>query len=41
MNESEQWYTYVIGRVIFEEQGVQNFQTKPQAGANPGIYVLI
>lgn len=35
-SESEQWYTYVIGRVIFEEQGVQNFQTKPTIGTNPG-----
>lgn len=33
---SEQWSTYVIGRVIFEEQSVQNFQTRPILGTNPG-----
>lgn len=34
-SESEQWSTYVIGRVIFEEQSVQNFQTRPILGTNP------
>ena len=39
-SESELWFTYVIGRVIFEEQGVQNFQTKPIMGTNPGKLIL-
>jgi hypothetical protein len=33
-SDSEQWYTYVIGRVIFEESA-QNFQTNPTIGNNP------
>ena len=33
--ESEQWYTFVVGRLIFEESSVQTFQTKPMLTSNP------
>lgn len=34
-SESEQWFTFVSGRVIFEEQTTQNFKTNAILNSNP------
>lgn len=33
--ESEKWYSFIAGRVIFEEQAIQTFKTNASPNVNP------